>query len=46
MFSIPFTDEVLENVGGWEAYYFTDIFSGYYQVCIIEEDESQTTFAT
>jgi hypothetical protein len=25
-FSMPFTDEVLENVGGQEAYYFPDGF--------------------
>jgi hypothetical protein len=26
----PFTDEVLENVGGHEAYSFTNGFSGYH----------------
>ena len=30
----PFTDEVLENVGGHEAYSFTDGFSGYHQIKI------------
>jgi hypothetical protein len=30
-FPTPFTDEVLENVGGQEAYSFTDGFSGYHQ---------------
>jgi hypothetical protein len=29
LFPTPFTDEVLENVGGQEAYSFTDGFSGY-----------------
>jgi hypothetical protein len=29
-FPMPFTDEVLENVGGQEAYSFTDGFSGYH----------------
>lgn len=29
-FPTPFTDEVLENVGGQEAYSFTDEFSGYH----------------
>jgi hypothetical protein len=29
-FPTPFTDEVLENVGGQEAYSFTDGFSGYH----------------
>ena len=29
-FPTPFTDEVLDNVGGREAYSFTDGFSGYH----------------
>jgi hypothetical protein len=29
-FPTPFTDEVLENVGGQEAYSFTNRFSGYH----------------
>jgi len=29
-FSTPFTNEVLENVGGQEAYSFTDRFSWYH----------------
>lgn len=29
-FSTSFTDEVLDNVGGQEAYSFTDGFSGYH----------------
>ena len=29
-FSTPFTDEVLDNVGGQEVYSFIDGFSGYY----------------
>jgi hypothetical protein len=29
-FPTPFTDEVLENIGGHEAYSFTDGFSGYH----------------
>ena len=29
-FSTPFTDEVLENVGGQEMYSFTDGFFGYH----------------
>jgi hypothetical protein len=31
-FPTPFTDEVLDNVGGWEVYSFTDGFSGYHQI--------------
>jgi hypothetical protein len=45
-FPTPFTDEVLENVGGCEAYSFMDGFSGYHQVCITEEDRAKTTFVT
>jgi len=45
-FSTPFTDEVLENVGGQEAYSFTDGFSGYHQIKITLEDRSKTTFTT
>jgi hypothetical protein len=44
-FPTPFTDEVMENVGGQEAYYFIDGFSGYHQVRIKEEDQAKTTFA-
>ena len=29
-FPTPFTDEVLDNVGGQEVYSFTDEFSGYH----------------
>ena len=37
-FPTPFTDEVLDNVGGQEAYDFTDGFSGYHQINIVLED--------
>ena len=37
-FPTPFTDEVLENVRGQEAYTFTDGFSGYHQIKIAPED--------
>ena len=33
-FTTPFTDEVLDNVGGQEVYSFTDGFSGYHQTRI------------
>jgi hypothetical protein len=45
-FPTPFTDEVLENVGGQEAYSFTDGFSGYHQIRIAPEDRHKTTFST
>jgi hypothetical protein len=34
-FPTPFTDEVLENVGGQEAYSFTDGFLGYHHIRIV-----------
>jgi hypothetical protein len=40
-----FTDEVLENVGGQEAYSFTDGFLGYHQIKISLEDIYKTTFS-
>jgi hypothetical protein len=45
-FPTPFTDEVLEQVAGKESYSFTDGFSGYHQVRIVEEDKNKTTFIT
>ena len=44
-FPTPFTDEVLDNVGGQEVYSFTDGFLGYNQFRIHEEDGHKTTFA-
>jgi hypothetical protein len=43
-FHTPFMDEVLDNVGGHEAYSFTDGFSGYHQIKIEQEDRYKTTF--
>jgi hypothetical protein len=37
-FPTPFTDEVLDNVGGHEVYSFTYGFSGYHQIKIAKED--------
>ena len=45
-FLAPFTDEVLDNVGGQEVYSFTDGFLGYHQIRIHKEDRHKTTFAT
>jgi hypothetical protein len=44
-FPTPFTDEVLENVGGHEAYSFTNGFLGYHQINIAPEDRYNTTFS-
>lgn len=45
-FPTSFIDKLLENVGGREAYSFIDVFSGYHQVKIVEEDRHKTTFDT
>jgi len=45
-FPTPFTDEVLDNVGGQEAYLFTDGFSQYDQIKIAPKGRSKTTFMT
>ena len=44
-FPTPFSDEILDNVGGQEAYSFTDGFSRYHQIRIVPEDRIKTTFA-
>ena len=45
-FPTPFTDEVLEGVGGQEMYSFTNGFLGYHQIQIAKEDCHKTTFVT
>ena len=45
-FPTSFTDEVLGNMGGQEAYSFTDGFSGYHQIKIAKEGRHNTMFAT
>ena len=42
-FPTPFTDEVLESVGGKDMYSFTEDFSGYHQVKIVKEDRHKMT---
>jgi hypothetical protein len=43
-FPTPFTNEVLDSVGGQEVYSFTDGFLGYHQIRIAKEDRHKTTF--
>jgi hypothetical protein len=45
-FPTPFTDEVLENVRGQEAYSFTDGFSRYHQIKIVVKYRHKTMFST
>jgi len=45
-FPIPFTDEVLEGVGGQEMYLFRYGFFGYYKIQITKEDQHKMTFVT
>lgn len=45
-FPTPFNDKVLDNVTSNETYSFTDGFSGYHQVHIVEEDKNNTIFTT
>jgi hypothetical protein len=44
-FPTPFTDEVLDNVGGHEVYSFIYGFSGYHHIIIAKEDIHKTTFS-
>jgi hypothetical protein len=44
-FPTPFTDEVLDNVGGQETYSFTDGFLGYHQIRIAKEDHHKMNFS-
>ena len=44
-FPTPFYDEILDNVGGQDAYSFTEGFPGYHRIRIAPEDCKNTTFA-
>ena len=43
-FLTPFTNDVLENVGGQEMYSFNNGFLRYHQIRIEKEDRYKTTF--
>jgi hypothetical protein len=45
-FLTPFIDEVIDNVGGHEAYSFIDGFLGYHHIKIAREDRYKTIFTT
>ena len=38
-FPTPFTDKVLDNVGGQEIYSFTDGFSGYHHIRLLQKTD-------
>ncbi|MCO5597414.1 hypothetical protein L7F22_051491 [Adiantum nelumboides] len=45
-FPLPFQDEILTKVAGYECYTVCDGYSGYFQIRIAEEDQKKTTFVT
>ncbi|MCO5573310.1 hypothetical protein L7F22_027079 [Adiantum nelumboides] len=45
-FPLPFQDEILNEVAGYERYTVCDGYLGYFQIRIAEEDQKKTTFVT
>ncbi|MCO5574473.1 hypothetical protein L7F22_028258 [Adiantum nelumboides] len=45
-FPLPFQDEILNKVAGYERYTVCDGYSRYFQIRIAEEDQKKTTFVT
>ncbi|MCO5554912.1 hypothetical protein L7F22_008450 [Adiantum nelumboides] len=45
-FPLPFQDEILNEVAGYERYTVCDGYSGYFQIRIAEEDQKKKTFVT
>ncbi|MCO5556490.1 hypothetical protein L7F22_010039 [Adiantum nelumboides] len=43
---LPFQDEILNEVAGYERYTMCDGYSGYFQIRIAEEDQKKTIFVT
>nr|XP_016451768.1 PREDICTED: uncharacterized protein LOC107776393 [Nicotiana tabacum] len=43
-FPLPFIDQMLDRLAGWEYYCFLDDYSGYNQIAIAPEDQEKTTF--
>ena len=43
-FPLPFLDQMLDRLAGYEYYYFLDGYSGYNQIAIASEDQEKTTF--
>jgi hypothetical protein len=45
-YPLPFTDEVLNIIFGYEAYFFLDGYSGYHQIFIAPKDKYKIAFVT
>ena len=45
-YPLPFIDQILDSVAGYERYSVCDGFSGYFQLQIAPEDQKKTTFIT
>jgi hypothetical protein len=45
-YPLPFTDEVLNTIAGYEAYSFLYGYSKYHQNFIVPEDKYKITFVT
>jgi hypothetical protein len=45
-YPLPFIDEMLNTIVGYEAYSFLDGYSGYHQISIAPKDKYKTTFVT
>ena len=43
-YPLPFLDEILDTMAGYERYSVCDGFFGYFQLKIAEEDQPKTTF--
>jgi len=43
-YPLPFSDEVLNTLAGYEAYSFLDRYSGYHHIFIAPKDRYKTTF--
>jgi len=44
-FSLPFIDQILEQLAGHAYYYFLDWYLGYNQIVIAPEDQEKITFS-
>jgi hypothetical protein len=45
-YPLPFTNEMLNIVAGYEAYSFLDGYLGYHQISIVPKDRYKTAFIT